>query len=387
MKSVTSSQNSNTTKLAIQQFPRKSKDGILTSATKEDFVGIYSKITKHGHAYIIRYIANGRTKTKIVGYQDEGMTAYKAFMIKIDLQSIDKKRSVEKDNIRHKYLFSTLWKEFMAFRTPSLADKTIKNYGTSYRTHFYYFFASQDVRDITQKQLQEFINLRLKTRKPSTVDKLKDGLKAFFTWMQDSGIISLNPAKLIHMPKYDNMKYFTISQEKTRRVYDYIFYRMRPSFYSTIFKFLLHGRRVNEVLTLKWADIDIDNIFYRIRFENSKVDRNLVFPLEDFLIEGLKKLDRTTEYVFQSAKTNRPISYTSVLKRMKALRQACEVQHMTIHSFRHLIGFVAINNGMSQESIAEILGHTSLSATKRYANVKLDFKRIAYEKVFSLLRG
>lgn len=377
MKPVTSFQNSNTS---------KSKDGILTSASKEDFVGVYSKMTKHGHAYIIRYIANGKTKTKIVGYQDEGMTAYKAFMIKIDLQSIDKKRSVEKENIRHKYLFSTLWKEFIAFRSPSLARKTIKNYATSYQSHFYYFFAHQDVRDITQKQLQEFINLKLRTRKPSTVDKLKDGLKSFFTWMQDSGILSLNPAKLIHMPKYDNMKYFTISQEKTKRVYDYIFYRMRPSFYSTLFKFLLHGRRVNEVLTLRWSDIDIDNGFYRIRFENSKVDRNLVFPLEDFLIEGLKKLNSSTEFVFESPQTKRPISYTSVLKRMKALRSTVEVPHMTIHSFRHLIGFVAINNGMSQESIAEILGHTSLSATKRYANVKLDFKRHAYAKIFQLFK-
>lgn len=377
MKSVTSLQNSNTT---------KSKNGILTSASKEDFVGVYSKSTKHGYAYIIRYIANGKTATKIVGYQEEGMTPYKAYMIKIDLQSIAKKRSVEKENIRHKYLFSTLWKEFIAFRAPSLAPKTLKNYTTSYRSHFYFFFADKDVRDITQKQLQEFINLRLKTRKPSTVDKLKDGLKAFFTWMQDSGLISLNPARLIHMPKYDNMKYFTISQEKTRRVFDYIFYRMRPSFYSTIFKFLLHGRRVNEVLTLRWADIDIDNGFYRIRFENSKVDRNLVFPLEDFLIEGLKKLNSKTEFVFESSKTLRPISYTSVLKRMKALRITCDMPHMTIHSFRHLIGFVAINNGMSQEAIAEILGHTSLSATKRYANVKLDFKRTAYARIFELFK-
>lgn len=378
MKPVTSFQNSNTT---------KTKKGILSQATKEDFTGIYSKDTKNGKAFIVRYIANGSTKTKIIGYQEEGMTSYRAYMIKIDLQSTDKKRSVEKENIRHKYLFSTLWKEFLSFRKPSLALKTIKNYNTSYQSHFSYFFANSDVRDITQKHLQEFINLRLKIRKPATVDKLKDGLKSFFKWMQDSGVLSLNPANLIHMPKYDNMKYFAITQEKTRRIYDYIFYRLRPNFYCTLFKFLLHGRRVNEVLTLRWSDIDIDNGFYRIRFENSKVDRNLVFPLEDFLIVALKKMDQKTEYVFESNKTKRPISYTSVLKRMHKLREICEVPHMTIHSFRHLIGFVAINNGMSQESIAEILGHTSLSATKRYANVKLEFKKIAYAKVFSIIKN
>lgn len=377
MKTVTSFQNSNTT---------KSKDGILSSAKKEEFSGVYSKTTKNGHAYIIRYIASGRTTTKIIGYQEEGMTAYKAFMIKIDLQSTAKKRNVEKENIRYKYLFSTLWKEFLQFKSPVLARKTIKNYNTSFNSHYQSAFGSMDIRDITYKQLQDFINYKLKVYRPATVDKLKDGLKSFFLWLQDNGIVTLNPSRQIQMPKYDNKKYFAISQEKTTRVYDYLFFRMRPNFYATIFKFLLHGRRINEVLTLRWEDVDMDNKFYRIRFENSKVDKGLVFPLEDFLIEGLEKLDKTTQFVFESPKTKRPISYTSVLKRMKKLRSACDIQHMTIHSFRHMIGFLAINNGMSQESIAEILGHTSLSATKRYANVKLDFKRAAFSQVFGIIR-
>lgn len=377
MKSVTSSQNSNTVKF---------KEGILSSAKKEEFIGVYSKTTKNGHAYIIRYIASGKTSTKIVGYQEEGMTAYKAYMIKIDLQSIAKKRNVEKDNIRYKYLFSTLWKEFLQFRSPVIAQKTIRNYNTSFNSHFKNAFGSLDVRDISYKELQDFINYKLKIYRPATVDKLKDGLKSFFLWMQDSGVVTLNPARQIQMPKYDNKKYFAISQEKTTKVYDYLFFRMRPSFYATIFKFLLHGRRISEVLTLRWDDVDFDNKFYRIRFENSKVDKGMIFPLEDFLIEGLNKLDKNTQFVFQSTITGRPVSYTSVLKRMHKLREACEVTHMTIHSFRHMIGFLAINNGMSQESIAEILGHTSLSATKRYANVKLDFKRAAFSQVFGIIK-
>jgi site-specific recombinase XerD len=43
---------------------------------------------------------------------------------------------------------------------------------------------------------------------------------------------------------------------------------------------------------------------------------------------------------------------------------------MRLHDIRHLIGYLAINNGHTLEQIGYVLGHASTATTKRYSNMK-----------------
>jgi site-specific recombinase XerD len=53
---------------------------------------------------------------------------------------------------------------------------------------------------------------------------------------------------------------------------------------------------------------------------------------------------------------------------------------MRIHDVRHLIGSTLVNAGESLETIAAVLGHSSISVTKRYSEVKKETASKAVSK-------
>jgi len=54
--------------------------------------------------------------------------------------------------------------------------------------------------------------------------------------------------------------------------------------------FLMHGRRFNEVVTLKWEDIDFTNSTYTIKALNNKARVDMTYHLSNRLKEVLTTL-------------------------------------------------------------------------------------------------
>lgn len=65
----------------------------------------------------------------------------------------------------------------------------------------------------------------------------------------------------------------------------------------------------------------------------------------------------------------RPIPGRRVDNAVQAAARAAGIGHVTPHQLRHTLATQAINNGMSLEAIAALLGHTSMSMTMTYARI------------------
>jgi len=65
----------------------------------------------------------------------------------------------------------------------------------------------------------------------------------------------------------------------------------------------------------------------------------------------------------------RPIPGRRVDCAVQAAARAAGIGHVTPHQLRHTLATQAINNGMSLEAIAALLGHTSMSMTMTYARI------------------
>ena len=65
----------------------------------------------------------------------------------------------------------------------------------------------------------------------------------------------------------------------------------------------------------------------------------------------------------------RPIPGRRLDKAVYAAAAAAGIGHVTPHQLRHTLATQAINNGMSLEAIAALLGHTSMSMTMTYARI------------------
>jgi len=193
--------------------------GVMKGAKLTDFKGVYSKNTDIGTTFIVRFKVKKETTTKIVGYEKMGMTAKSAFILKLEMIKIAKIMSLEED--LKQFQFVGLFEQFLIFKKPIMAKNTYRNYKSHFSAYLKKYFSDSDVRTVDAFQMQNLINILLETKKPATVEKIKDTLKVFYRWLQDTGLVTINPARQLVLPKYDNTKNFLLPGYKVKAIYQY----------------------------------------------------------------------------------------------------------------------------------------------------------------------
>ena len=189
-------------------------------------------------------------------------------------------------------------------------------------------------------------------------------------------LINKNPCDFIELPKFDNKRYFDYSIAIQKRFIKAICENSDAS--SDIFFFLLHGRRKNEVLSLKFSDINFKTRTYTIPFKINKAKRDMIYKMSDELYTRLykryivaKEQKRLNDYVFINPMTDD--KFKDLRKSWASLLKRNNLPKIRLHDIRHLIGTYSINYlKIPIEQVSFTLGHTNIITTQKYitANVK-----------------
>lgn len=130
---------------------------------------------------------------------------------------------------------------------------------------------------------------------------------------------------------------------------------------------VLTGARKREVLDCRWEDVDLVRKTWRIPFTKSGKPRTV--PLSNSAIELLGGIDRPDDakYVFANPKTKKP--FVSIFYSWDAARQKAGLADLRIHDLRHSFASFLVNAGRSLYEVGQLLGHTQLKTTMRYAHL------------------
>lgn len=137
--------------------------------------------------------------------------------------------------------------------------------------------------------------------------------------------------------------------------------------YDLVVLLLDTGARYSEIANIEWSRICVDD--RTINLWRSKVQNETTLFMSDRIHEILlRRLQyKAGLYVFQNRKGG-PRGYVSQSIR-KALRKA-GLHDCKIHTLRHTHASRLIQNGMSVYEVKEILGHSDISTTMRYAHLE-----------------
>ena len=283
--------------------------------------------------------------------------------------------------------YEELLNEYLSARGKAMSETNAKTYRYTNKKHLPHIMKKR-IDKIKPEHIQQAINNALDAGKaPRTAKAIQDYSRPVFNYAIGKGYIERNPAANVKLPKYDNKRYFEIDEDRARRLYKAILEYEEP-LYRSIFIWLLHGRRLNEVLSLEWQHINLDAGTYEIVAANNKARRNKVYPLTPLQIEALPKPHRRLGLVFEG-KDGSKIDRVSLRRRhWKRITDRAGIMGMRLHDMRHLFGYMAVNVlGLPLEAVAEVLGHTSTQITQRYANVGLKTVESATNRFFELLEG
>lgn len=281
------------------------------------------------------------------------------------------------------------WDDFVEMKKNQLSPNTL----VSYTTFMNKWLLSKPnltktpIDKITPKMLQSIVNEILDAGKsPRTAKSTKESLRPLFKRYVLDGTIPLNPADLIQIPKFDNEVSVELSDEKIKELYDTLYnYPIEP--FRSMFIWLSHGRRQNEILSLEWDDINLNHGTYTIKFENNKVRKPMTYKLSNDLLETLEKIGiKNKGFIFHAINDeNKKMSKGTIRTHWEKVLKQLGI-HIRMHDLRHIIGGTLVSSGKTLEQVASVLGHTSTSVTKRYSKVRQEVAAESLDDFFKRVR-
>ncbi len=140
-----------------------------------------------------------------------------------------------------------------------------------------------------------------------------------------------------------------------------------PDLFIFVVLLLSTGCRYNEVRSLKWCDVDF--VQGKITITKSKNSDMRSIPIRGLPLELLRELSSNNlsiGYLFPGKDSSKPLEFR------RALRTAIKrsgLKGFRPHDCRHSYATEMLSQGLSLGEIGHLLGHRSVSMTRRYAHL------------------
>ena len=280
--------------------------------------------------------------------------------------------------------FREFLKEYRTFLNATKSPGTIRGQETHMKL-LEPLFGHLQLKQVTTGMIQRFLDKRLGEPKmhrsqkgksaeeraaaglgplkPSTVNRELMCLSAIFREAVKRGYLEKNPCRGIKQLPEQNTIVRYLSDDEEKAILGACSETMKP-----IVLCALHsGMRREEMLSLKWQEVDLEQRLIRVRFSKSK--RSRYIPINDALLEVLKAVPRwdDCEFVFANPDTHHrwfdiKVAWAFTLRRSK-------VRNFRFHDLRHTFASRLVQSGVQIQVVQELLGHATLEMTQRYAHL------------------
>ena len=153
---------------------------------------------------------------------------------------------------------------------------------------------------------------------------------------------------------------------------------MSPHVTGAIRLLLLTGARLNEILSLRWSEIDVDRGMAFL--PDSKTGKKAL-PLNTEALAEIERLRtiRENDFVVGGGSGGKPRA--DLRKPWSAITTAAGLDGLRLHDLRHSAASFALASGHSLSSIGGILGHKQVATTARYAHLSAGPVRAAAQAI------
>lgn len=194
----------------------------------------------------------------------------------------------------------------------------------------------------------------------------------------------INPCFGIEKFKEEKRDRF-VSQDEFPKLADAINQEHNQAVVSAIWLYLLTGVRKDELLTLKWVDVDF--IRKEIKLTDTKNGKNHYVPLSNAAIDILNQIPHIEGNPFVIIGKNNGQHLVNIDKPWQRIRKMAGLEDVRLHDLRRTVGSWLAQSGNSLHLIGNVLNHSNQSTTAIYARFGQDSVRDALEQHGQLLTG
>jgi len=354
---------------------------------KTKYPGIFKYAGKNGESYGIDYYAAGKKHREIVGplltEAREKLEEKRATARSGEYQSLSSRKKITFEQLAEKY-------EEMQKGEPYF-EKTRKYYVGIIKDFFgkrrLYQINPLDV-EIYKKQRKETPTRAKKLRSEVPVNRELETLRHMFNKAVEWGMMEKNPfdkfrdrilfkedENRIRYLKEDEIKrLFAVLEEKPKEKKksppeEVPTRKINPFYLKNIVKAaLLTGLRRGDLLSLKWANVDLEKgvLFFN---EQKKRSKRRIKVFNSDMIELLKSTPHGESETIFNGPDGKPLK--DIKRSFRTALKKAGIKDFHFHDLRHTSASYMVMRGASLKAVQEHLGHTSLTMTQRYAHLSL----------------
>ncbi|OIQ24883.1 site-specific integrase [uncultured Vibrio sp.] len=381
-----------------------------------EIAGFHARISPKGAIkYYLYYRLDGKQVNFLIGAASDITPAQARDLAKEKVGLVTQGQDIqeEKKEAKREYLIQKGLKlgafleekyyPFLISRNPKTAKRTYIHI-----TNRFEFLLNKQLNDISAWEIQKWIaEKRKKGRAAATINYSVNTLKGALSRAVDWGLIESHNLKSIKSIKEDNTRIRYLSADEESQLFKAIKERdqlirdkrisanlhrevrgrdLFPSFEGVrfvdyiepmILTALNTGLRRGELMSLTWDDVFFQNGYLVVKASNAKSKKVRNVPLNKTVLEALKEWRKQTpllHYVFVSGE-DKPL--TDIKKPWLNLVERANLDNLKFHDLRHDFASKLVMAGVDLNTVRELLGHSDLKMTLRYAHLAPEHKSAA----------
>ena len=275
--------------------------------------------------------------------------------------------------------------------------------------------AGKKLTEITAWMVQKRNSQRLKKVKASTVNRDLEALKAAFARALEWKLIKEHPLRTVKRLKQDEsarvrylaedeeMRLFEALDDREERIrkerdsanawrrergYKELSNRRVVAFADhlkpMVIASMYTGVRRGELFSLTWPDVDLERAMLTVAGGGAKSHQTKHIPLNADVLKALKGWREQSSgagYVFPGRGGGR---LNHVTTSWQGVLTAAKLRDFRWHDLRHDFASKLVMAGEDLNTVRELLGHSDIKMTLRYAHLSPEKKRAAVEKLVAV---
>jgi integrase/recombinase XerC len=282
------------------------------------------------------------------------------------------------------------------------SHETVRNYGSDLR-QFQAFMQVEypgtpllDPATVQTESIRGYLHwLNRKHEKSTSMARKLSSLRSFYRYLQREGMVGLNPADAIRMPKQPKHLPRVLSKDDAAALMEFPADQaaggslrdraLLETLYST-------GARVSELVGIDLDDLRVSEGLVHLRGKGRK---ERIVPIGDVALRAIQayldeqlltktrypttKTTRVSLPIFRNSRGGR-LTTRSVARIVARYSNRLAGGSVSPHTLRHSFATHLLDEGADLRSIQEMLGHASLSTTQKYTHLATDQLLAVYDK-------
>jgi integrase len=243
------------------------------------------------------------------------------------------------------------------------------------------FFGKRKLSQLRRWDAEYFKIESSKKVAPATVNRSLVTLKHILSMAVAWNLLSQNPFAGVKLMRVPNGTERVLAKDEEIKLLTACGQIKNPHLLVGVKMALNTGMRKAEIYGLKWGQVDFSN--HQIRIQNGKtVQSDRSIPMNEATLALLSEMysRKSGELVFPSTRNGETHLRDPKVGFMKAVRLA-QIPHIRFHDLRHTFATRLVQAGVDLITVQQLLGHSTIAMTTRYAHSSVDAKINAVQRL------